>query len=212
MRESRRIIPINNRIAKLSEEAAVWRRDFHSNPELLFDLPRTSTLVAERLRAFGVDRVETRIGRVGVVGVIEGSRGAGPTIGLRADMDALPILEATGKTYASQSPGRMHACGHDGHTAMLLGAARYLAETRNFAGRAIVVFQPAEEGGDGAKEMVEAGLMEQWYRGDLRPTQLPWRAGGRFRHSAGAAHGGQQPVPHHNLRSSRSCRLAARLP
>ena len=114
-------MPINNRIAELSEEAAVWRRDFHSNPELLFDLPRTSTLVAERLRAFGVDRVETRIGRVGVVGVIEGSRGAGPTIGLRADMDALPILEATGKTYASQSPGRMHACGHDGHTAMLLG-------------------------------------------------------------------------------------------
>lgn len=155
-------MPVNNRIAELAEEVAVWRRDLHAHPELLYDLPRTSALVAERLRSFGVDRVETGIGRVGVVGVIEGSRGAGPSIGLRADMDALPILEATGKSYASQSPGRMHACGHDGHTAMLLGAARYLAETRNFAGRAIVVFQPAEEGGDGAKEMIEAGLMERF--------------------------------------------------
>jgi hippurate hydrolase len=124
---------------------------------------RTAATVADKLKAFGCDEVATGIGRTGVVGVIRGKRGAGTkVIGMRADMDALPIMEATGLPYASTNPGKMHACGHDGHTAMLLGAAKYLAETRNFAGTAVVVFQPAEEGGGGGKEMVQDGLMERF--------------------------------------------------
>ena len=127
---------------------------------------RTAALVADRLREFGCDEVITGIGRTGVVGVIKGSRAAGSgdvkVIGLRADMDALPIEEATNLPYASKTPGKMHACGHDGHTAMLLGAARYLAETRNFAGDAVVIFQPAEEGGAGAAAMIKDGLMDRF--------------------------------------------------
>ncbi len=119
--------------------------------------------MAEKLRAFGCDMVETGIGRTGVVGVIKGRHpGTGRVIGLRADMDALPIAEATGAAHASTVPGVMHACGHDGHTAMLLGAARHLAETRAFSGTAVVIFQPAEEGGGGGREMVEDGLMERF--------------------------------------------------
>src|SRR5690606_23402285 len=133
---------------------------FHAHPELQYDVQRTAEKVAGLLRSFGVDEVVTGIGRTGVVAVIRG-RGPGPTIGLRADMDALPISERTGKAYASTSPGRMHACGHDGHTAMLLGAGRYLAETRNFDGTAVLIFQPAEEGGAGGRAMVEDGLMER---------------------------------------------------
>ncbi len=154
-------MPVINRVAALADEVAQWRQDFHRNPELLYAVHRTAGLVAERLRAFGCDEVVEGIGRTGVVGVIRGRPGD-RVIGLRADMDALPIAEATDVPYRSEVPGLMHACGHDGHTAMLLGAAKYLAETRNFEGTAILVFQPAEEGGGGAKAMVEDGLMERF--------------------------------------------------
>ena len=155
-------MPILNRIADRSDEIALWRRDLHAHPELQYETHRTAAFVAERLRAFGVDAVVTGIGRTGVVGVIRGDRGPGRTIGLRADMDALPIEEATGRAWASTIAGKMHACGHDGHSAMLLGAAQHLAETRNFAGTAVVIFQPAEEGGGGAKAMIDDGLMERF--------------------------------------------------
>jgi len=158
-------MPVLNRIAALQPEVASWRRDFHAHPELLFDVHRTSARVSERLRSFGCDEVVTGIGRTGVVGVIRGQRdrgGPGRTIGLRADMDALPIEEQTDVPYRSTVPGAMHACGHDGHTAMLLGAAKYLAETRNFAGTAVVIFQPAEEGGGGGREMVKDRLMDRF--------------------------------------------------
>ena len=154
-------MPVINRIAEFHGEIAAWRRDLHAHPELQYDVHRTAGKVAELLQSFGVDEVVTGIGRSGVVGVIRG-RGPGKTIGLRADMDALPITERTGRPYASTAAGKMHACGHDGHTAMLLGAARYLAETRAFEGTAIVIFQPAEEGGAGGRAMVEDGLMERF--------------------------------------------------
>jgi amidohydrolase len=157
-------MPIVNRIADLQGEIAEWRHDLHAHPELLYDVHRTSAVVAEKLRAFGCDEVQSGIGRTGVVGVIRGNRTGGPAkvIALRADMDALPIQEATDLPYRSTVPGKMHACGHDGHTAMLLGAAKYLAETRNFAGTAVVIFQPAEEGGAGGLAMVKDGLMERF--------------------------------------------------
>ncbi|EPX79897.1 M20 aminoacylase family protein [Litoreibacter arenae] len=156
-------MPVKNRFAELLPEITEWRRDIHENPEILFETHRTSALVAEKLKAFGCDEVVEGIGRTGVVGVIKGkSNTSGKTIGLRADMDALPILEATGLEYASKTPGAMHACGHDGHTAMLLGAAKYLAETRNFDGTVVVIFQPAEEGGGGGREMCEDGMMDRW--------------------------------------------------
>src|SRR3954469_711834 len=145
-------MPIINRVADLADEISTWRRDFHENPELLFDVQRTAASVAEKLKAFGCDEVVTGIGQTGVVGVIRGKgQGAGKVIGLRADMDALPMDEQTNLPYRSTNPGKMHACGHDGHTAMLLGAAKYLAETRNFTGAAVVIFQPAEEGGGGGR-------------------------------------------------------------
>ena len=156
-------MPVKNRFAELLPEITAWRRDFHENPELLFDTHRTAGIVAEKLRDFGCDEVTEGIGRTGVVGVIKGkAQGSGKVIGLRADMDALPIFEATGAEHASKTPGKMHACGHDGHTAMLLGAAKYLAETRNFDGTVVVIFQPAEEGGGGGKVMCDEGLMERW--------------------------------------------------
>ncbi|MCC1492600.1 M20 aminoacylase family protein [Cognatishimia sp. F0-27] len=156
-------MPVKNRFAELQPEIAAWRRDIHAHPEILFDTHRTSALVAEKLRAFGCDEIVEGIGRTGVVGVIKGrSTGSGKVIGLRADMDALPIHEETGVAYASKTPGAMHACGHDGHTAMLLGAAKYLSETRNFDGTVVVIFQPAEEGGGGGREMCEDGLMEHF--------------------------------------------------
>jgi amidohydrolase len=156
-------MPVINRMAELQDDIAAWRRDFHSDPELLYEVHRTAAKVAALLREFGCDEVVEGIGRTGVVGVIRGNRpGASGAIGLRADMDALPITEESGKEYASRNPGLMHACGHDGHTAMLLGAARYLAETRNFAGDAVVIFQPAEEGGAGGRAMVEDGMMERF--------------------------------------------------
>ena len=155
-------MPIKNRFAELHSEITEWRRDIHAHPELMFDTHRTSALVAEKLRAFGCDEVVEGIGRTGVVGVIKGRQSGARTVGLRADMDALPIHEATGLDYASTTPGKMHACGHDGHTAMLLGAAQYLAETRNFSGTAVVIFQPAEEGGGGGDEMCKDGMMERF--------------------------------------------------
>ncbi|HEY7232062.1 MAG TPA: M20 aminoacylase family protein [Pseudolabrys sp.] len=156
-------MPIVNRVADLHPEITSWRHDLHMHPELLYDVHRTAASVAERLKAFGCDEVVTGLGRTGVVGVIRGKKGkSGKAIGLRADMDALPIEEANDLPYKSTVPGKMHACGHDGHTAMLLGAARYLAETRNFSGTAIVIFQPAEEGGSGGKAMVDDGLMDRF--------------------------------------------------
>ena len=156
-------MPIINRIADLADEITAWRRDFHENPELEYDVHRTAGIVAEKLRSFGCDEVVTGIGRTGVVGVIKGkANSSGKVIGLRADMDALPILEATSLSYKSKTPGKMHACGHDGHTAMLLGAAKYLTETRNFDGTAVVIFQPAEEGGAGGDAMLKDGLMERF--------------------------------------------------
>jgi amidohydrolase len=156
-------MPIKNRLAEMQDEIAAWRRDIHENPELMYDTHRTAALVAEKLREFGCDEVVEGIGRTGVVGVIKGKTDRrGHVVGLRADMDALPILEATGLPYASKTPDKMHACGHDGHTAMLLGAAKYLAETRNFDGAVAVVFQPAEEGGAGGEAMVKDGLIERF--------------------------------------------------
>ena len=156
-------MPVKSRFAELHDDITAWRRDFHMHPEILFETHRTAATVAEKLRAFGCDEVVEGIGRTGVVGVINGkTQGSGKVIGLRADMDALPIHEQTGVEYASKTPGAMHACGHDGHTAMLLGAAQYLAETRNFDGTCVVIFQPAEEGGGGGKEMCDDGMMERW--------------------------------------------------
>ncbi|MEQ3631665.1 MAG: M20 aminoacylase family protein [Sulfitobacter sp.] len=156
-------MPVKNRFAELHDDITAWRRDLHENPEILFETHRTSATVAEKLRSFGCDEVVEGIGRTGVVGVIKGKEtGSGKVIGLRADMDALPIHEQTGLEYASKTDGAMHACGHDGHTAMLLGAAQYLAETRNFDGTVVVIFQPAEEGGGGGREMCEDGMMDRF--------------------------------------------------
>ena len=154
-------MPILNRAAELQDEVTEWRRHIHTNPELLYAVEKTAAFVAEKLKAFGVDEVVTGIGRTGVVGLIRG-KGPGRTVGLRADMDALPLTEISGKPWASTTPGKMHACGHDGHTAMLLGAAKYLAETRNFSGNVAVIFQPAEEGGAGGDAMVKDGMMERF--------------------------------------------------
>ena len=157
-----KIMPILNRAAEMQDEIAGWRRHIHRTPELGFDLHQTAEFVAARLKEFGCDEVVTGIARTGVVGIIRGNLGPGPTVGLRADMDALPISETSGKPYASAVPGKAHSCGHDGHTAMLLGAAKYLSETRNFAGSVAVIFQPAEEGGGGGREMVKEGMMERF--------------------------------------------------
>ncbi|MBD0413500.1 M20 aminoacylase family protein [Oryzicola mucosus] len=154
-------MPILNRAAELQDEVAAWRRHLHQNPELGYDVFETAAFVKQKLEEFGCDEIVTGLGRTGVVGLIKG-RGPGGTVGLRADMDALPIDELTGKPYASKTSGKMHACGHDGHTAMLLGAAKYLAETRNFDGNVAVIFQPAEEGGGGGGEMVRDGMMERF--------------------------------------------------
>lgn len=153
---------ILNRAAELQNDVTAWRRHIHAQPELMFAVENTAAFVETKLRAFGVDDIVTGIGRTGVVGIIRGNLGSGRTIGLRADMDALPMTEVTGKPWASTTPGKMHACGHDGHTAMLLGAAKYLSETRNFTGSVAVIFQPAEEGGGGGREMVKDGMMDRF--------------------------------------------------
>lgn len=154
-------MPVVNRINAFAEDMTAWRRHLHTIPELDLECHETAAFVAERLREFGVDELHEGIATTGLVAIING-QGEGPTIGLRADMDALPIHEATGKDYASTRIGKMHACGHDGHTTMLLGAARYLAETRNFSGRVALIFQPAEEASGGAGIMVEEGIMERF--------------------------------------------------
>ncbi|MEM9350703.1 MAG: M20 aminoacylase family protein [Pseudomonadota bacterium] len=154
-------MPIVNRIADFAEDMKTWRRYLHQHPELGFDCHETAGFVAERLKEFGVDEIHEGIAESGVVAIIKG-RGAGPVIGLRADMDALPMDESSGVEWSSTVPGKMHACGHDGHTTMLLGAARYLAETRNFAGKVALIFQPAEEGGGGGDVMVKEGMMERF--------------------------------------------------
>jgi len=156
-------MPVINRIAEFHDEITEWRQDFHAHPEILYEVVRTAGIVESKLRAFGCDEVVSGIGRTGVVGIINGrSNTSGRTIGLRADMDALPVTEKTDRAYASTVTGKMHACGHDGHTAMLLGAAKYLAETRNFDGRIALIFQPAEEGGAGGKAMLDDGLVERF--------------------------------------------------
>ncbi|MFZ3360848.1 MAG: M20 aminoacylase family protein [Xanthobacteraceae bacterium] len=155
-------MPIVNRVADLHGEIKEWRRDFHAHPELRYDVHRTAASVADKLKSFGCDEVVPGIGRTGVVGVIRGRKPGNKVVGMRADMDALPLEEETGLPYKSTVPGKMHACGHDGHTAMLLGAAKYLAETRNFAGTAVVIFQPAEEGGAGAAAMIKDGLISRF--------------------------------------------------
>jgi hippurate hydrolase len=154
-------MPVLNRIAAYAEEMKGWRRHLHQHPELSFDCVQTAAFIEERLREIGVDEIHPAIARTGIVAIINGT-GPGPTIGLRADMDALPIVEITGAEYASTIKGKMHACGHDGHVTMLLGAAKYLAETRRFAGRVALIFQPAEEDGAGGQVMVQEGIMDRF--------------------------------------------------
>jgi amidohydrolase len=180
-------MPILNRAAEMQAEIAAWRQELHRNPELNFDVFKTAAFVKQRLEEFGCDEIVTGLGRTGVVGIIKGRLGDGETIGLRADMDALPLNEITGMPYASTTPGKMHACGHDGHTAMLLGAAKYLAETRNFAGSVAVIFQPAEEGGGGGNEMVKDGMMERFAIGRVYGMHnMPGMAVGKFAIRPGA--------------------------
>jgi amidohydrolase len=154
-------MPVLNRIASYAEEMKGWRRHLHMHPELAFDCHETAAYIVDRLREIGVDEIHEGIAKTGIVALIKG-QGAGPVIGLRADMDALPIEELTGAEYASTVKGKMHACGHDGHVTMLLGAAKYLAETRNFAGTVALIFQPAEEDGGGGQVMVQEGVMDRF--------------------------------------------------
>ncbi|MFK7875279.1 MAG: M20 aminoacylase family protein [Paracoccaceae bacterium] len=178
-------MPVINRIAGLRDEMTEWRQYLHTIPELDMECHKTAAFVAEKLRAFGVDEVHEGIGVTGIVGIIEG-QGAGSTIGLRADMDALPITEATGVDYASTHNGNMHACGHDGHTTMLLGAAKYLCETRNFSGRVALIFQPGEEGTGGGRIMVEEGIMDRFDIGEVYAIHnVPDLPEGQFHGRAG---------------------------
>jgi amidohydrolase len=180
-------MPIPARIAQLSPQITDWRRALHRIPELGYDLPQTTAFVAEKLRAMGCDSVTMGLGRAGIVAEIIGTGGANHAIALRADMDALPITEATGAPYASQIAGQMHACGHDGHTAMLLGAAQYLCETRAFSGRAVLVFQPAEEGGAGGLAMVNDGLISRFGISEIYALHnMPGQAAGTFAINSGA--------------------------
>ena len=176
---------IINRIGDLGPKMAEWRQHLHKIPELSFDCPKTSAFIHERLAEIGVDAIHDGIAQTGIVAIIEG-QAEGPTIGLRADFDGLPITEETGVAYASTHPGKMHACGHDGHTAMLLGAAQYLAETRNFAGRVALIFQPAEEDGGGGDVMVQEGIMERFSIGEVYAIHnSPGKELGRFYTTAG---------------------------
>lgn len=206
-------MPVVNRLADWHEELSAWRRDLHRNPELGFEVERTAAFVADRLKEMGCDEIVTGIGGTGVVGMIAGKRAQGPVIGMRADMDALPIAEESGKPWTSEVPGRMHACGHDGHTTMLLAAARYLAENRNFAGKAVVIFQPAEEGGAGGQAMVDDGLMERFGIDEVYGMHnLPGIPVGNFAIKPGAifasashfeieieGRGGHAAFPHHTI-------------
>ena len=149
-------------MARIAKDAKDWRQHLHQQPELLYELHKTAAFVEEKLKGFGVDEIETGIAKTGIVALIKGAKGDGPVIGLRADMDALPMDEKTNLPYASKVPGMMHACGHDGHTATLLAAAQYLCQTRDFAGTVALIFQPAEEGGAGARAMIEEGLIDRF--------------------------------------------------
>ncbi|MEP1962950.1 M20 aminoacylase family protein [Tateyamaria sp.] len=176
---------IINRIGDLGPDMTAWRQQLHTIPELSFDCPKTSAFIKERLAEIGVDEVHGDIAQTGVVAIING-QGDGPTMGLRADFDALPITEETGVAYASTHPGQMHACGHDGHTAMLLGAAKYLTETRNFSGRVALIFQPAEEGGGGGEVMVQEGIMDTFNIKDVYAIHnAPGKDFGKFHTRAG---------------------------
>ncbi|MCX7288013.1 MAG: M20 family metallopeptidase [Rhodobacterales bacterium] len=154
-------MPVLNRIASYAEEMKGWRHHLHMHPELALDCHETAAFILDRLREIGVDEIHEGIARTGIVALIKGQK-AGPVIGLRADMDALPIEEMTGAPHTSTVKGKMHACGHDGHVTMLLGAAKYLAETRNFAGTVALIFQPAEEDGAGGQIMVQEGIMDRF--------------------------------------------------
>ena len=201
---------ISDSIKALVPEVTEWRRDIHRHPELQYDVHRTAAKVAELLRRFGCDEVVEGVGRTGVVGVIKGRPGS-RAIGLRADMDALPIDETTNLAYSSSVPGKMHACGHDGHTAMLLGAAKTLAQRRDFTGNAVVIFQPAEEGGGGGKAMVEDGLMERFAIEEVYGMHNHARPGARaFLHPPGPDHGFERHHRHRRDRQGRPCRQAAR--
>ena len=154
-------MPIVNRIAAFDADMKKWRRNIHQNPELGLDCHETASFIEARLREFGIDEIYTGIARSGIVAIIKGKED-GDTIGLRADIDALPMTETTKLEYASDNLGLMHACGHDGHTTMLLGAARYLSETRNYSGRVALIFQPAEENEGGGRIMVEEGILDRF--------------------------------------------------
>ena len=154
-------MPILNSLNEMHPEITEWRRELHQNPELQYDVFETADFVQKKLKEFGVDEIITGLGKTGVVGIIKGDLGDGKTVGLRADMDALPIEEISGKPWASKTKGKMHACGHDGHTSMLLGAAKHYAQNRNFKGSIAFIFQPAEEGGAGAKAMLDDGMLEK---------------------------------------------------
>lgn len=173
-------------IAAIAGEAVLWRRDLHRRPELLYALDETSAFVAQKLGAFGLDEVVTGVGGSGVVGVLRGRPG-NRAVALRADMDALPIEEITGAPWASENPGAMHACGHDGHTATLLAAAGRLATDRDFAGTVVFIFQPAEEGGAGARAMIEDGLFDRFPVDEVYGIHnLPGLPVGRFAVRPGA--------------------------
>lgn len=178
-------MPVINRIAGLAPQMAEWRRHLHRHPELSFDCHATAAFVAARLRDFGVDEIHEGIAQTGIVALIRG-RAPGPVIGLRADMDALPMTETTGAEHASTVAGKMHACGHDGHTTMLLGAAAYLAETRNFSGTVALIFQPAEEAGGGGQVMVQEGILDRFGIGQVYALHnLPGLEVGRFETTPG---------------------------
>ena len=178
-------MPVLNRIAEFAPRMAEWRRHLHAHPETRLDCHDTAAFIAARLREMGVDEIHEGIAQSGIVAIIRG-QGEGQTIGLRADIDALPITEETGAPWASTVPGKMHACGHDGHTAMLLGAAKYLAETRNFAGRVALIFQPGEEWGGGAGVMVDEGIMERFDIAQVYALHnWPGAKAGRFMGRAG---------------------------
>jgi amidohydrolase len=206
-------MPLLNNAKELQNEATAWRRHLHQIPELQYDVFETASFISEKLKSFGCDVVVTGIGRTGIVAVIHGKNGKGDTIGLRADMDALPITEATGLSYASKTPGKMHACGHDGHSSMLLGAAKHLSETRNFSGSVAFIFQPAEEGGAGGKAMVDDGMMDRFNISRVFGMHnLPGLAVGKFAACDGAimaaadkfdmvvtGRGGHAALPHQTI-------------